>query len=45
MPEISRLVGGALCVIQIVLLYQVLRHDKTHLVPLQLVIAFVAMCM
>ena len=45
MLEVGRLIGGILCAIQIVLLYQVLRHDKTHLVPLQLVIAFVAMCM
>lgn len=45
MLEMGRLICGILCAIQIVLLYQVLKYDKTYLVPLQLVIAFVAMCM
>ena len=36
---------GGLCVIQLVCLYHVFRHDRMWLIPIQMIIAFLAMCM
>ena len=45
MMDLKFLFKLCLCVIQLVLLFQVLMRDKIWPVPFQLLIAFVAMCM
>lgn len=40
--DLELLFKGGLCVIQLVCLYHVLRHDKYCLVPFQMLIAIVA---
>ena len=41
--ELKLMFKGTLCVIQAVCLYHLLRHDRTWLVPIQMLIAIVSM--
>lgn len=38
------LIKATLCVIQLICLYMVLKHKKYYLVPIQVVITLVVMC-
>ena len=40
-----QMVKGIVCVIQLICLYHVLKHDRTWLVPIQVLIACAAICM
>ena len=39
-----KLIKITLCAIQLVCLYMVLKHNKYYLVPIQMVIALIVMC-
>lgn len=39
-----KLIEIALCAVQLVCLYMVLKHNKYYLVPIQMVIALIIMC-
>ena len=39
-----KLIKATLCVIQLICLYMVLKHEKYYLIPIQAVIALVVMC-
>lgn len=44
MMDRKLLIKGVLCVVQMFCLYRVLKHDEVWFVPLQVLIACVAMC-
>ena len=42
--DMMKLIEITLCAIQLVCLYMVLKHEKYYLVPIQMVIALIIMC-